>query len=385
MGCCCGREYGMRQQIYGIRSKQIERYGNSMYRVGVASMNGCREEMEDRHTVRLALEGHPDISYFGVFDGHCGVHAANYMRSTLHERIAALPNPTGNLLELQKVFEHIDQDFLQTTRGSGCTACVVLMEPGTTQNKVRLTVCNVGDSRCIVIDKMRRVQFTTVDHRPTDPVERVRIEAAGGHVTNARVDGELALSRAIGDRRYKCNDEKLPSEQKVIARPTITQLDVSVVDCSSVLICCDGLLERLTGAELARVVNNRELCNLTIAANCKSDPLQRLMYALDVSLVNGSHDNMSGILIDFGYGGTYPDTNTYLPAICDSQELKDPVFMTSFLADAEDHGLTEVQTRSLITASAAEKLAEDNGIGVFLLGLPSGSISSDSDDEYQEE
>lgn len=382
MGCCFGREYGLRQRKYGIRSKKIERYGNSRYRVGVVSMNGRREEMEDRHKIQMALEGHPNISYFALFDGHSGVHAANYMCSTLHKRIAALPNPTEDLLELQKVFEYIDQDFLQTNRGSGCTACVVLMEPGITHNKVRLTVCNLGDSRCIVIDQMARVQFTTVDHRPSDITERERIEAAGGYVDYGRVDGELAVSRAIGDRRYKCNDEKLHSEQKVIARPTITQLNISTENCSSVLICCDGLLECLTGTELARVVNNQELCDLTIASNGKSDPVQRLMYALDVSLVKGSCDNMSGILVDFGYGGTYPDTNTYLPAICTSQELKDPVFMASFLADAEDHGLTEAQTRSLITARAAEKLAEANGIGVFLLGLPSDNISSKSDYEY---
>lgn len=41
------------------------------------------------------------------------------------------------------------------------------------------------------------------DHKPTDPIERDRIVAAGGMVQIGRVDGQLALSRAFGDRALK--------------------------------------------------------------------------------------------------------------------------------------------------------------------------------------
>ena len=47
----------------------------------------------------------------------------------------------------------------------------------------------------------------TKDHHPDRPDERSRVESAGGHVLEwagvSRVNGQLAVSRAIGDVSYK--------------------------------------------------------------------------------------------------------------------------------------------------------------------------------------
>lgn len=56
------------------------------------------------------------------------------------------------------------------------------------------------------------------DHKPTLKDERARIEAAGGFVEYKRVNGNLALSRALGDFMFKRNDHKSAQEQIVTGK-----------------------------------------------------------------------------------------------------------------------------------------------------------------------
>lgn len=91
----------------------------------------------------------------------------------------------------------------------GCTAVCALLTPS------HVIVASCGDSRCIIsgckqVDDNAdgsgpSLQYTTVsmteDHKPSLEDESIRISAAGGFVADDRVDGELAMSRAIGDYR----------------------------------------------------------------------------------------------------------------------------------------------------------------------------------------
>ena len=43
----------------------------------------------------------------------------------------------------------------------------------------------------------------TFKHKPSNPEERKRIEALGGTIVFGRLFGDLAVSRAFGDRDYK--------------------------------------------------------------------------------------------------------------------------------------------------------------------------------------
>ena len=43
------------------------------------------------------------------------------------------------------------------------------------------------------------------DHKPDDEKERDRIIKAGGYISDGRINGNLNLSRAIGDLEYKKN------------------------------------------------------------------------------------------------------------------------------------------------------------------------------------
>lgn len=76
---------------------------------------------------------------------------------------------------------------------------------------------NAGDSRAVASINGRAVPLSR-DHKPTLKDERARIEAAGGYVEYKRVNGNLALSRALGDFMFKRNDHKSPQEQIVTGK-----------------------------------------------------------------------------------------------------------------------------------------------------------------------
>lgn len=61
--------------------------------------------------------------------------------------------------------------------GVGCTANVVLVD----HDKKKLFVANAGDSRCIMGHGGKCVALSK-DHKPDDPIEINRIEAAGSTI-----------------------------------------------------------------------------------------------------------------------------------------------------------------------------------------------------------
>ncbi len=73
---------------------------------------------------------------------------------------------------------------------------------------------NVGDSRSIASVK-GCVDVLSNDHKPNNELESRRIIAAGGWVQLNRVNGNLALSRALGDFIFKKNDSKKAEDQIV--------------------------------------------------------------------------------------------------------------------------------------------------------------------------
>jgi serine/threonine protein phosphatase PrpC len=80
----------------------------------------------------------------------------------------------------------------------GCTANVVLVD----EARRKIFVSNAGDSRA-VMGKAGKAIPLSFDHKPESQVEIDRIEKAGSIITEGRVDGNLNLTRAIGDLKYK--------------------------------------------------------------------------------------------------------------------------------------------------------------------------------------
>lgn len=89
------------------------------------------------------------------------------------------------------------QDYIkQVESAAGCTATVVLVTP------MEIYCANAGDSRTVMCEKGVAIDLSK-DHKPDLNEERNRIMKAGGEVIEGRVNGMLALSRAIGDFDYK--------------------------------------------------------------------------------------------------------------------------------------------------------------------------------------
>ena len=70
------------------------------------------------------------------------------------------------------------------------------------EDNKKMFVANAGDSRC-VMGRSGKAIALSFDHKPENDEERERIEKAGSVITEGRVDGNLNLSRSLGDLKYK--------------------------------------------------------------------------------------------------------------------------------------------------------------------------------------
>jgi len=86
---------------------------------------------------------------------------------------------------------------------AGCTANVILLVGKT------LYCANAGDARSVLWSKNDAIALSK-DHKPDDYNEKDRITKAGGTVMMGRVNGNLNLSRALGDFEYKANNKLKP-------------------------------------------------------------------------------------------------------------------------------------------------------------------------------
>lgn len=212
-----------------VTSQHVRRRGHASYRIGSGEMQGFRKTMEDALTIQTSLQDHPELSMFGVYDGHAGERASKYLARHLPGRINALANPMDTKA-LEKAILRLDADFCNNMgeRQEGSTCIVALVKNPREKDSKRkrgkrkkwsILVSNVGDSRAILATKKGKIIKLSEDHKPTRLEEHRRIVSAGGTVLFGRVDGQLAMSRAFGDYMYKSDPSRPPSKQKVIAVP----------------------------------------------------------------------------------------------------------------------------------------------------------------------
>ncbi|XP_029923593.1 protein phosphatase, Mg2+/Mn2+ dependent, 1Na (putative) [Myripristis murdjan] len=261
----------------------------------VASMQGWRAQMEDAHTCMPQLGGElAQWGYFAVFDGHAGTTVAQYCSKNLLDQILS----TGGVKadeDPEQVKEAIRQGFLDIDRHmhkrarrdswdrSGSTAAATLLSPR------HIYFINCGDSRTFLC-RNGQVVFYTEDHKPSNPREKERIQNAGGSVTLHRINGSLAVSRALGDFDFKEVDWRPQTEQLVSPEPEVFELERTPED-EFLILACDGVWDAIGNEELCAFVRNRlQVCD---------DLREICAQVIDLCLYKGSLDNISIIIVCF--------------------------------------------------------------------------------------
>lgn len=277
---------------------------------GVSSMQGWRISMEDAHACILDLqalsdEGKPTpadkrLSFFGVYDGHGGDKVAIYTGEHLHEIVAK-----QEAFKEGDVKKALQDGFLATDRAilsdpkyeeevSGCTASVGII------SKDKIYVANSGDSRSVLGIK-GRAKPLSYDHKPQNEAEKARIQAAGGFVDFGRVNGNLALSRAIGDFEFKKSAELPPEQQIVTAYPDVEIHDISDDD-EFLVIACDGIWDCQSSQAVIEFVRRGIVAKQDLASICENMMDNCLASNSDTGGVGC--DNMTMIVIGLLRGRT---------------------------------------------------------------------------------
>jgi serine/threonine protein phosphatase PrpC len=154
--------------------------------------------MEDTGVTLPNLTNDYKTSLFGIFDGHGGNDVVKYIKDRIPEIIKKYIN---DLCPIEKCFinsfNKIDEELkFYDSENTGSTATIVLIQ----DNKIYCA--NVGDSRAYIIYN-NSIKQITVDHKCSIPEEAERIMNAGGKITKNRVQGQLVLTRSLGDLYVK--------------------------------------------------------------------------------------------------------------------------------------------------------------------------------------
>jgi len=259
--------------------------------VGTASLQGRCPHQEDRYVVMELEEG---MLYFGVFDGHRGALASEFMKERLHDHILFHLRSGEKDLEtvLSRAFISANNAFAKYAAGlptedereAGTTATVALL-----RNSVQLAIAHVGDSRAL-LHRKGEVTVLTKDHEPEDRVERERVLKERGVIVwtslgRAMVNGRLAMTRSLGDMDLKAYG--------VTATPDTAMMGVKHGKDSFLALISDGI---------SYVMSNQEIGNCIATCENAGEAAQALC---DQALQFGSDDNVTAVVIPFGSWGKY--------------------------------------------------------------------------------
>ncbi|KAJ9188083.1 hypothetical protein P3X46_003477 [Hevea brasiliensis] len=289
---------------------------------------------------RLPSKGEKDAVFQVLnWDEELGRHELNFDRSTF-----SLPENFDDSFHLEilkeallRAIRDIDATFSKATSrrnlDSGSTATIVLIADG------QILVANIGDSKALLCSEKfqssakakanllrlyrerRRdgavfptryhdnikliasngltyfiVEELTRDHHPDRDDEKFRVETAGGYVHEwggvPRVNGQLAVSRAIGDVYFK--------SYGVISAPEVTDWQPLTTNDTYLVVASDGMFEKLSVQDVCDL-----LWEVHTHGTERSDLSSSCSHSLAECLVNtafekGSVDNVATVVVPLG-------------------------------------------------------------------------------------
>jgi protein phosphatase 2C family protein 2/3 len=264
--------------------------GDTRWVAAHCSVQGLRPEMED---LFFATPGPVDVggrslAFYAVFDGHGGRRAAEIASMRLWPVLRAML-AKGLRAEhaMAYAFAAVDGEIAAETaaRLCGCTVVCALVDAA----NLEAVVAHAGDARCLLLQSDAAPNELTEDHVPARASERARVVACGGAIEFGRVNGCLAVTRALGDW-----GEKIEHPGALLGAPEVTRVSLAALaddPCAYMLLSCDGLFESRVrapdvGAEVARL---REAGTRDAEGLCRG--------LVEFALHSGSEDNITVLMV----------------------------------------------------------------------------------------
>lgn len=290
--------------------------------IGYVCKKGLKPESPNQDSFFI-LQVESDYSIYGVFDGHGkkGHDVSNFVKECLPKLLLMDPNLSNDpLTALANAFDKTQQLIVKSTdlkhidaSRSGTTCSVIFYD----HRQNTLHIAHVGDSRCVLgrsgtppgvqpsteattaaAKRGWEAVDLTVDHKPDNPEEKARIEAAGGKVVydgyrNYRVYAKdrkgpgLNMSRAMGDltgyfhagiscvpdisshnvasrsgaaagtAKDDAGDDaacRVATSESLTSSASLTSYRVQLMD-KFVLLCSDGVWEFLSSRDAVNVIS----------------------------------------------------------------------------------------------------------------------------------
>ena len=248
-----------------VHCKSDPKSKEARFLVSTAAERGARASMEDRLFVS------DDGTFVGMFDGHGGAQVAAHLAEHAHASFANKLQSQGNFLgrsdsnqrkdmalALSGCVREMEEQVLRRSAWDhqGSTAALICVDGQS------IWAAGVGDSRAVLSRGGEAVELTE-DHKPNNKEDQARIEALGGSVDwigwtdpegrpvegmgSYRVNGNLAISRSIGDK-----DEK----PYICSEPTIKRFDWEHAHDEFVVVATDGLWDVLESDECVNFVHS---------------------------------------------------------------------------------------------------------------------------------